>query len=73
MQSLAYLFGAILMDTGRAVTFAFTAYIPSFVLGGFLVSRVPQGMEWLAYLTPLHYAYHAALYFNFISPDISFT
>lgn len=66
------MFGAIFMDTGRAVAFAFTAYIPAFVLGGFLVSRIPPAMKWLEYVSPLRYAYNSALYFNFISPDITF-
>ena len=71
-QSIGYLFGAIFMDTAYALAFAFTAYIPAFVLGGFLVSRIPTVLSWLEYISPLRYAYNAAIYFNFISPDITF-
>lgn len=71
-QSIGYLFGAIFMDTAHALAFAFTAYIPAFVLGGFLVSRIPTALSWLEYISPLRYAYNAAIYFNFISPDITF-
>eukprot|EP00045_Choanoeca_perplexa_P014300 m.167448 g.167448 ORF g.167448 m.167448 type:complete len:664 (+) comp16636_c0_seq8:154-2145(+) len=71
-HSIGFFIGATVMNGKRSATAASITMLTSMLLGGFYVSRLPKGLEWVDYLSIVKYGYHSALTLELDQDDLFF-
>eukprot|EP00730_Choanoeca_flexa_P017158 TRINITY_DN8223_c0_g1_i1.p1 TRINITY_DN8223_c0_g1~~TRINITY_DN8223_c0_g1_i1.p1 ORF type:complete len:653 (+),score=153.38 TRINITY_DN8223_c0_g1_i1:329-2287(+) len=71
-HSIGFFIGATVMNGKRSATAASITMLTSMLLGGFYVSRLPKGLEWIDSLSIVKYGYHTMLALEFDQDGLFF-
>ncbi|KAK7098883.1 hypothetical protein V1264_003101 [Littorina saxatilis] len=64
-QSIGLLLGIACMDFRKAMTIATIAMMTIMLLGGFYTRNLPFWLDWIKYISVLHYSFHSVLVLEF--------